>query len=119
MNSTPVDDDYAQTAKHLTTLAATIESRRGADPTASYVAKLFAGGIHLIAKKVGEEAIETVLAAASEDADSVIRESADLVFHLMVLWSQCGVGFADVAAELARRERLSGIEEKRQRPAST
>jgi len=119
MNSTPTDDDHARTAELLARLSATIEARRHADPADSYVARLFVGGTALIAKKVGEEAVETVLAASSEEPQAVIRESADLMFHLMVLWSHCGVGFADIAAELARREGLSGLEEKRQRPAAS
>ncbi len=118
MSSTPTDDDTARTAEILARLSATIEARRDADPAHSYVAKLFAEGTSSIAKKVGEEAVETVLAASSEEPQAVIRESADLVFHLMVLWSHCGIGLADVVAELERREGLSGLEEKRQRPTS-
>ena len=115
MGSMTTHDMNAQTTEILTRLAATIEERRSGDPAESYVAKLAAGGTALIAKKVGEEAVETVLAAASEDQGSVVRESADLIFHLMVLWSHCGIGFNEIAAELERREGTSGLEERRQR----
>ena len=113
------NDGYTQTAELLSRLSATIEQRRHADPGDSYVAQLAAEGTSAIAKKVGEEAVETILAAASDEHDAIIRESADLMFHLMVLWSHCGIGFADIAAELARREGVSGLEEKRGRTAST
>ena len=69
----------------------------------------------LIAKKVGEEAVETVLAAVSEDRAAVLRESADLVFHLMVLWAHRGIALGAVATELARREGVAGFEEKNRR----
>ena len=115
MGTTPGHEDNTATVAILTRLSATIDQRRGADPEKSYVAKLALGGTSAIAKKVGEEAVETILAASSGDRDAIIGESADLIFHLMVLWSHCGLGFDDVAAELARREELSGLEEKRRR----
>lgn len=115
MNPTPGDQDRHRAAELLFRLAATIDARRDADPARSYVAGLFAAGNAAIAKKVGEEAIETALAAAAEDREAVVRESADLVFHLMVLWAACGVGWTAIADELARREGLSGLEEKRDR----
>ncbi len=96
----------------LTSLAATIAARRDADPGASYVAKLHHGGAPLAARKLGEEAIETIVAALSGDAAALTAEAADLIFHLLVLLDVRGVAFADVLAELARREGVSGIVEK-------
>jgi phosphoribosyl-ATP pyrophosphohydrolase len=100
----------------LDRLEATIRARRGADPASSYVAKLFARGRLKIAQKLGEEAVETALAAVAEP-DKLASEAADLVFHLAVLLADAGLSLDDVRAELARREGLSGIEEKASRPA--
>ena len=91
---------------------AVIESRRGADPETSYVAKLLGQGRQRIAQKVGEEAVETVIAAIAGDREALVRESADLLFMLMILWADMGVTPADVFAELNRREGKSGIAEK-------
>ena len=96
-------------------LFAVIEARKTADPEESYTARLRAGGRAGIARKTGEEAIETIVAAMAGDAGEVARESADLLYHLLVLWSDAGVRPADVRAELARREGVSGLEEKRRR----
>jgi phosphoribosyl-ATP pyrophosphohydrolase len=96
----------------LTDLEATILARRGGDPATSYVAKLFAAGRPKIAQKLGEEAVETVIAALSGDARAVTGEAADLLFHLTVLLADCGVALEDVLAELRRREGVSGIAEK-------
>lgn len=96
----------------LTTLARTIVARRSADPALSYVARLIAGGPPLVARKLGEEAVETIVAALSGDASALASEAADLIFHLMVLLEVRGVAFADVLAELDRREGVSGIAEK-------
>jgi phosphoribosyl-ATP pyrophosphohydrolase len=96
----------------LADLEATILARRGGDPAASYVAKLFAAGRPKIAQKLGEEAVETVIAALSGDARAVTGEAADLLFHLTVLLADCGVALDDVLAELRRREGVSGIVEK-------
>tara|TARA_B100000686_G_scaffold271691_1_gene288499 strand:- start:282 stop:635 length:354 start_codon:yes stop_codon:yes gene_type:complete len=115
MNPMRTAPDQVSTAELFSRLAATIKDRRNADPERSYVAKLCGGGTEAIAKKVGEEAVETVLAAVSEDRNALLRESADLVFHLMVLWAHSDIALDDVAAELARRERVSGLEEKRGR----
>lgn len=98
----------------LTRLEATIRERRGTDPASSYVASLFAKGTSKIAQKVGEEAVETVVASLREPA-TLASEAADLVFHLMVLLADAGLSFADVTAELARREGLSGHDEKASR----
>lgn len=92
-----------------------IESRRGADPESSYTAKLFARGRDKIAQKLGEEAVEAVIEGVKGDRAALIGESADLLYHLLVLWAEAGISPADVAAELARRERQSGIAEKRRR----
>lgn len=100
----------------LARLEATIAARRVADPDSSYVAKLNAKGTGKIAQKVGEEATETVIAALTQDKGALVGEAADLIFHLMVLLGNKGVPFADVLAELDRREGVSGIAEKASRP---
>lgn len=96
----------------LDTLFATIESRKGADPETSYTAKLFHGGAPLIARKLGEEAVETAVAALTEDKTSVAKESADVLYHLLALWAELGIAPQDVWDELDRRTGQSGIEEK-------
>ena len=96
-------------------LFATIESRKGGDPDKSYVAKLHGKGLNKIAEKLGEEAIETIVAAVAKDKAETVAESADLLFHLMVLWSAKGIAPDEVFAELARREGVSGIDEKKGR----
>lgn len=100
----------------LERLFATIDGRRGADADSSYTARLFAAGRAKIAAKVGEEAAETVIAGVSESPERLTSESADLVYHLMVLWADAGVTPADVFDELERREGTSGIVEKESRP---
>jgi phosphoribosyl-ATP pyrophosphohydrolase len=92
-----------------------IQSRRGADPQSSYTARLFAAGRAKIAKKLGEEAVEAVIEGVKDEPAALVGESADLLYHLLVLWAAAGISPADVAAELARREGRSGIEEKRAR----
>jgi phosphoribosyl-ATP pyrophosphohydrolase len=92
-----------------------IEQRRGADPETSYTARLLARGPAKIAQKLGEEAVEAVIEGAKADAAALARESADLLYHLFVLWAALGISPADVAAELARREGTSGIDEKARR----
>ena len=99
----------------LARVAATIESRKGGDPGSSYVAALFAKGEDAILKKIGEEATETVMAAKDGDKIRVASEVADLWFHCLVLLSRHGLGPADVLAELARREGVSGHVEKASR----
>jgi phosphoribosyl-ATP pyrophosphohydrolase len=93
----------------------TIQGRKGADPEQSYVAKLMSKGVAKIAKKVGEEGVETAIAAVDADKDATIRESADLLFHMMILWSVMNITPEDVMKELERREGVSGIEEKKNR----
>jgi phosphoribosyl-ATP pyrophosphohydrolase len=99
----------------LARLFAVIESRRGADPKASYTAALLAAGTEEIARKVGEEAVETMMAALKHGRADVVSESADLLYHLLVLWADSGVSPDEVWAELARREGTSGLAEKRAR----
>lgn len=96
----------------LDRLIAVIESRRGADPASSYVAKLLAKGRPKLAQKVGEEAVETAIAAVEGDAAAVTQESADLIFHLFILWAEMGVGPDDVLKALEEREGRSGLAEK-------
>ncbi len=96
----------------LARVAATIESRKGADPASSYVAALFAKGGDAILKKIGEEATETVMAAKDGDKLRIAAEVADLWFHCLVLLAHRGLGPEDVLRELARREGLSGLAEK-------
>jgi phosphoribosyl-ATP pyrophosphohydrolase len=92
-----------------------IESRRGADPDTSYTAKLFARGRAKIAQKLGEEAVEAVIEGVRGDRAALTGESADLLYHLLVLWADLGLTPADIAAELVRREGVSGIAEKKAR----
>src|SRR6266436_5373547 len=92
-----------------------IQSRRAADPESSYTARLFARGRAKIAQKLGEEAIETVIEGVADNPGALVGESADLLYHLLVLWAAAGVSPADIAAELVRREGTSGIAEKRAR----
>ncbi len=93
-------------------LLATIVERRGGDPAGSYVAKLTARGRAKIAQKLGEEAVETVIAAMGDDRAALVGEATDLIFHLAVLLADAGLGFDDLRAELARREGVSGLAEK-------
>ncbi|AUW59995.1 phosphoribosyl-ATP diphosphatase [Sphingobium sp. SCG-1] len=96
----------------LSRLEATIRARRTADPSSSYVAKLTAKGRAKIAQKLGEEAVETVIAAMANDPEGVTSEAADLLFHLTVLLADMNLSLDDVCAELDRREGVSGIAEK-------
>jgi phosphoribosyl-ATP pyrophosphohydrolase len=92
-----------------------INARRGADPQVSYTARLFARGRVKVAQKLGEEAVEAVIEGVRGDRAALVGESADLLYHLLVLWCEAGIAPADVAAELERREGTSGIDEKRSR----
>lgn len=100
----------------LSRLEQTIRVRRTADPETSYVAKLTAKGRAKIAQKLGEEAVETVIAAMADDKGEAVKEGADLIFHLAVLLADMGLSLDDVCSELDRREGLSGIAEKAARP---
>ncbi|CAH0349094.1 phosphoribosyl-ATP diphosphatase [Aquabacterium sp. CECT 9606] len=113
-----MSESLATTTDVLLRLAAVIESRKGGDPDKSYVARLFHKGTDAILKKVGEEATETVMAAkdaasqpSPEHSKALVGEFADLWFHAMVAMAHFGLSPADVVAELARREGLSGLEE--------
>ena len=99
----------------LTRLEATIAQRLTASPDESYVASLNAKGLAKIAQKVGEEAVETVIAALSGTREELVSESADLLMHLIVLLQKQGVSLEEVMAELDRREGVSGLEEKASR----
>ena len=100
----------------LARLAATIAARQGADPASSYTAKLLAGGPPLAAKKFGEEAVETVIAALQGDPDALAAESADLIYHWLVPLAASGLDLDAVAAKLEAREGRSGLDEKASRP---
>jgi phosphoribosyl-ATP pyrophosphohydrolase len=102
-------------AKTLERLAATIEARKGASPESSYTAKLLADGVERAAKKLGEEAVETVIAAVSGDRTALASESADLLYHWLVVLAAAGVSLDEVAAGLEAREGRSGLEEKASR----
>ena len=101
----------------LQRLAETLEARKGGDPAASYAARLFSQGNDAILMKVAEEAAEVLLAAKDGDKLHLVRETADLWFHTLVMLSFHGLGPDDVLAELRRREGISGIDEKAARPA--
>ena len=100
----------------LNRLAELLEQRKSADASTSYVAKLYANGMDAILKKVGEEATETILAAKGGKREEIIYETADLWFHTLVMLAKADIKPQEVLDELARREGLSGIEEKASRP---
>ena len=99
----------------LKDLAAVIEARKGAPAADSYVASLYAGGVDAILKKVGEEAVEVVIAGKGDDRDALVREVADLWFHCLVLLAARGSHPEAVTGELARRFGISGHEERARR----
>jgi phosphoribosyl-ATP pyrophosphohydrolase len=103
-------------AEILDRLAATIQARKGADPKSSYTAQLLADPARA-AKKLGEEAVETVVAAGQRDPDAIAAESADLLYHWLVLLAASGVSTDAVADKLAAREGQSGLAEKASRPS--
>jgi phosphoribosyl-ATP pyrophosphohydrolase len=105
-------------AAALARLDATIAARRGDDPRTSYTAKLLSGGPVAVAKKLGEEAVETVIAAVEGNGDALAAESADLLYHWLVLLAAAGVSTDAVAAKLEAREGRSGLEEKATRPST-
>jgi phosphoribosyl-ATP pyrophosphohydrolase len=96
----------------LARLEATIASRRSAPAGSSYVAQLNARGLPVIARKVGEEAVEAAIAAIAHDREELVGEAADLIFHLLVLLAARDIALAEVLAELDRREGVSGLDEK-------
>ncbi|KPL68530.1 phosphoribosyl-ATP pyrophosphatase [Erythrobacter sp. SG61-1L] len=99
----------------LIRLEQTIAQRMGASPDSSYVAKLHARGLPVIARKLGEEAVETVIAALSGSEEELVGEAADVLFHLMVLLAEKQVPLSAIMAELDRREGTSGLVEKASR----
>jgi phosphoribosyl-ATP pyrophosphohydrolase len=99
----------------LDRLFATIAARKGGDPKTSYTAKLLNDGVARCAKKMGEEAVEAAIAAMTDDKSALTAESADLLYHLLVLWAAKGITPEDVYTALAAREARSGIEEKNAR----
>lgn len=102
-------------ARVLDRVYTTIDARRGADPETSYTAHLLAGGAPRAAQKTAEEAVEVTIAAVAESPERLVSESADLLYHLMVLWATAGVAPGDVWTELSRREGTSGYTEKASR----
>ncbi|EWY40567.1 phosphoribosyl-ATP pyrophosphatase [Skermanella stibiiresistens SB22] len=103
------------TALILDRLFETVMSRKGQDPSTSYTAKLYSRGTPKIAQKLGEEAVEAVIEAMRGDKQKLAEESADLLYHLMVLWADMGVKPETVYGILAEREGISGIAEKKSR----
>ena len=101
----------------LARLELTIRERRSASPEESYVASLAARGLPVIARKLGEEAVEAVVAALTDNRDELIAEAADVLFHLLILLAEKDIALADVLAELERREGTSGLAEKAARGA--
>src|SRR5262245_910660 len=99
----------------LDDLAKIVEQRAGADPEASYTAKLLAGGPAKAAKKLGEEAMEAAIAAVMNDKTHLAAEAADVLYHLLVVLKSAGVPLGDVMDELQRRTAQSGLEEKASR----
>jgi phosphoribosyl-ATP pyrophosphohydrolase len=102
----------------LDKLFATIAARKGSDPSQSYTAQLLAAGVEKCARKFGEEATETVIAAIQKDKAELAKESADVLYHLLVLWAASGITPDDVYAVLKTREGMSGLDEKASRPKS-
>lgn len=100
------------TANQLDDLFDVIKSRKGQDPSSSYTAHLLAKGTQKCAQKVGEEAVELVIAAIANNRSELVTESADLLYHWLVLLAERDIAPADVYAELARREGVSGLDEK-------
>jgi phosphoribosyl-ATP pyrophosphohydrolase len=113
--TTPAKPDAVDLGAVLDRLWQVVRARRGADPETSYTARLFAAGRAKIAQKLGEEAVEAVIAGVAEQPAGLVAESADLLYHLLVLWADAGISPAEIAAELNRREGRSGIDEKRAR----
>jgi len=106
-------------ATELDRLFEVISSRKGADASTSYSAKLMAGGPALCARKLGEEAIETVIASLGSDRKAIVAESADLLYHWLVTLAAVDIDPAEVYGELARREGRSGLDEKASRTDGT
>jgi phosphoribosyl-ATP pyrophosphohydrolase len=114
----PDSDSSVPTSAILDKLHARIEASRGADPTKSYTAKLFARGRAKIAQKLGEEAVEAVIELVRDDKPALIGESADLLYHLLAAWVAAGIRPEEVWAELNRRQNIGGLVEKASRKNS-
>ena len=99
-------------------LAATVQDRKTADPDSSWTAKLLASGPEKCAEKFGEESIEAIIEAVRGDRDRLISESADVIYHLLVMLAARDITLEDVEAELTRREGTSGLAEKAARPGA-
>ena len=104
-------------ADSLDRLFAAVQDVRDRRPSASRTSKLFRDGVQKMAKKLAEEAVEVGLDAVLMHRESVVLESADLLYHLAVVWAECGVTPDEVMAEIDRRERLYGIAEKLRKPS--
>ncbi len=115
----PPADPATGSGAVLERLAAVVASRRGGDPDRSYVARLLARGPDAILKKIGEEATETVMAAKDGVPERIVAETADLWFHCLVMLAHYGLSPRQVLDELARREGLSGLDEKAARKAGS
>jgi phosphoribosyl-ATP pyrophosphohydrolase len=102
-------------AGYLRHLYDVVQARRSASPDESYVAKMFARGRNKMTQKVGEEATEVVIAALAEGNKATVNESADLLFHLLVLWAEMGITVEEIFEEMQRRETQSGLDEKKSR----
>ena len=109
------DDGEAKTGAVLAQLARTIAARRDADPSTSYVASLLAAEEPKVLKKIGEEAVELVVAIRDGERESMVHEAADLWFHTLVALARRGVGADEIVAELERRFARSGLDEKASR----
>jgi phosphoribosyl-ATP pyrophosphohydrolase len=104
-----------QSTEILEKLYEVLEQRKTADADSSYTAKLYKKGRKKIAQKVGEEGLEAAMAGVLDDKEEIIYESADLIYHMMVLWSDANIKPDEIYNELARRFGISGIEEKNSR----
>lgn len=112
----PPLDPAAPNAQVLDRLWSTIITRKAADPLISHSARLLSRGINKVAQKFGEEAVECLIEAVAGNRDALIAESADVLYHLLVMWVAAGMRPEDVWSELKRRESISGIAEKSARP---
>jgi len=111
----PAAEHDVLTGTVLDALYATIEARKGADPSSSHSAKLMSRGTAKVAQKFGEEAVECLIEAVAGNRSELVAESADVLYHLMVLWVDAGIAPAEVWGELERRKGISGIAEKASR----
>lgn len=114
----PAASPEAETALVLDRLWATVMARRAADPAVSHSARLLSRGIAKVAQKFGEEAVECLIEAVGQNPAALVAESADVLYHLLVVWVACGVRPEQVWDELRRREGISGIAERSARPKS-